>query len=74
MVRGNVCLLPRISFYMCNWLTFYLGVTWAPGAWIYCGEVFPLKYRAKGVGLAAAGNWAYVPPFDFCSPLEDQLY
>lgn len=35
-----------------------LGVTWAPGAWIYCGEVFPLKYRAKGVGLAAAGNWA----------------
>lgn len=36
----------------------YLGVTWAPGAWIYCGEVFPLKYRAKGVGLAAAGNWA----------------
>ncbi|KAL6903909.1 general substrate transporter [Trichoderma evansii] len=35
------------------------GVTWAPGAWIYCGEVFPLKYRAKGVGLAAAGNWAF---------------
>ncbi|KAM0512522.1 hypothetical protein ACHAPE_008845 [Trichoderma viride] len=34
-------------------------VTWAPGAWIYCGEVFPLKYRAKGVGLAAAGNWAF---------------
>ncbi|KOS16821.1 High-affinity glucose transporter [Escovopsis weberi] len=28
-------------------------------AWIYCGEVFPLKYRAKGVGLAAAGNWAF---------------
>ncbi|KAL7932840.1 general substrate transporter [Trichoderma chlorosporum] len=34
-------------------------VTWAPGAWIYCGEIFPLKYRAKGVGLAAAGNWAF---------------
>ncbi|KAH8123484.1 general substrate transporter [Trichoderma asperelloides] len=28
-------------------------------SWIYCGEVFPLKYRAKGVGLAAAGNWAF---------------
>ncbi|KAK6444565.1 hypothetical protein FP744_10000813 [Trichoderma asperellum] len=36
-----------------------IWVTWAPGAWIYCGEVFPLKYRAKGVGLAAAGNWAF---------------
>ena len=35
------------------------GLTWAPGAWIYASEVFPLKYRAKGVGLAAAGNWAY---------------
>ncbi|GJN71354.1 sugar transporter [Purpureocillium lilacinum] len=35
------------------------GLTWAPVAWIYCSEVFPLKYRAKGVGLAAAGNWIF---------------
>ncbi|KAH7322714.1 putative xylose permease [Stachybotrys elegans] len=35
------------------------GLTWAPVAWIYAGEVFPLKYRAKGVGLAAAGNWTF---------------
>ncbi|CAI6089528.1 unnamed protein product [Clonostachys chloroleuca] len=35
------------------------GLTWAPGAWIYCAEVFPLKYRAKGVGLSAAGNWIF---------------
>lgn len=33
------------------------GLTWAPGAWIYASEVFPLKYRAKGVGLSAATNW-----------------
>jgi MFS family permease len=33
------------------------GLAWAPGAWIYASEIFPLKYRAKGVGLAAAGNW-----------------
>jgi len=26
------------------------GFTWAPVGWIYCSEVFPLKYRAKGVG------------------------
>lgn len=36
------------------------GLAWAPGAWIYASEVFPLRYRAKGVGLAAAGNWRYV--------------
>ncbi|KEY73775.1 hypothetical protein S7711_03083 [Stachybotrys chartarum IBT 7711] len=35
------------------------GLTWAPVAWIYAGEVFPLRYRAKGVGLAAAGNWSF---------------
>jgi hypothetical protein len=35
----------------------FYGLTWAPAAWIYASEVFPLKYRAKGVGLAASGNW-----------------
>lgn len=35
------------------------GLTWAPTAWIYCSEVFPLKYRAKGVGLASATNWIF---------------
>ncbi|RSL97329.1 hypothetical protein CDV31_013094 [Fusarium ambrosium] len=35
------------------------GLTWAPVAWIYASEVFPLKYRAKGVSLAAAGNWVF---------------
>ncbi|KAM3417109.1 hypothetical protein BST61_g8685 [Cercospora zeina] len=35
------------------------GLMWAPTGWIYCSEVFPLKYRAKGVGLSAATNWAF---------------
>ncbi|KAH0421013.1 hypothetical protein CcaCcLH18_13676 [Colletotrichum camelliae] len=35
------------------------GLTWAPIGWIYAAEVFPLKYRATGVGLAAASNWAF---------------
>ncbi|OKL62525.1 hypothetical protein UA08_02415 [Talaromyces atroroseus] len=37
----------------------FYGLTWAPGAWIYASEVFPLKYRAKGVGLSAAANWIF---------------
>ncbi|KAI0016382.1 putative MFS glucose transporter [Xylariomycetidae sp. FL0641] len=35
------------------------GLTWAPTGWIYCSEVFPLKYRAKGVGFSAATNWIF---------------
>lgn len=31
----------------------------APTGWIYCSEVFPLKYRAKGVGVSAATNWIF---------------
>lgn len=31
----------------------------APAAWIYCSEVFPMRYRAKGVGASAATNWAF---------------
>lgn len=38
------------------------GLTWAPTGWIYCSEVFPLKYRAKGVGLSAATNWYVSSP------------
>lgn len=41
------------------------GLTWAPAAWIYASEVFPLKYRAKGVGLSAATNWVRT-----CMPLS----
>ncbi|KAI9836644.1 MAG: hypothetical protein M1819_001278 [Sarea resinae] len=44
-----------------QWLTFgsISNPTQAPAAWIYCAEVFPLQYRAKGVGLSAATNWAF---------------
>ncbi|KAJ5541870.1 Major facilitator superfamily domain general substrate transporter [Penicillium sp. DV-2018c] len=35
------------------------GLTWAPIGWIYASEVFPLKYRAKGVGVSAATNWIF---------------
>lgn len=35
------------------------GLSWAPAGWIYASEVFPLKYRAKGVGMSAATNWIF---------------
>jgi hypothetical protein len=35
------------------------GLTWAPAAWVYISEIWPQAYRAKGVGLCAASNWAF---------------
>jgi len=49
--RGIVaCTYIFVAFY---------GLTWAPVAWIYISEVFPLHYRARGVGLATATNWIF---------------
>ncbi|CDK26983.1 unnamed protein product [Kuraishia capsulata CBS 1993] len=55
---------------VCSYLfTMVYSLTWAPTAWVYAPEVFPLYLRSKGMSAAAAGNWAmnfalafYVPP------------
>ncbi|PSN68523.1 sugar transporter [Corynespora cassiicola Philippines] len=65
-IDGNTILRWRIgghpakAIIACSYI--FVGVygfTWAPTGWIYCSEVFPLKYRAKGVGLSAATNWIF---------------
>ncbi|KAF2460099.1 sugar transporter [Lineolata rhizophorae] len=51
---------PSKGIIACSYLFVAVyGFTWAPAAWIYCSEVFPLKWRAKGVGLSAATNWIF---------------
>lgn len=37
----------------------FYGFTWAPVGWIYISEVFPMHFRARGVGLSAATNWIF---------------
>ncbi|PWW77662.1 putative MFS glucose transporter [Tuber magnatum] len=37
----------------------FYGLTWAPAAWVFISEIFPLQWRAKGVGLSAAANWLF---------------
>ncbi|KAK9489391.1 general substrate transporter [Lipomyces doorenjongii] len=33
------------------------SMSWGAIKWIYCPEIFPLRIRTKGVGLAVATNW-----------------
>ena len=35
----------------------FYGTTWAPVAWIYIAEIFPLRIRSKGFALASAVLW-----------------
>jgi sugar porter (SP) family MFS transporter len=61
---------PSRAVLVCSYLfTLVYALTWAPVAWVYAPEVFPLYLRSKGMACAAAGNWAmnfalayYIPP------------
>lgn len=33
--------------------------SWGPGSWVYPPEIFPNRFRAKGMALSAATNWAF---------------
>ena len=36
---------------------FAFGSSWGPIAWVYQSEIFPLRVRGKGTGLATLSNW-----------------
>jgi hypothetical protein len=35
------------------------GFSWGPIPWLYPPEIMPLWFRAKGVSLSTATNWAF---------------
>lgn len=35
----------------------FYGTTWAPTAWVYIAEIFPLRIRSKGFAFASALLW-----------------
>ena len=51
---------PAKAIIACTYLFVAVyGFTWAPVTWIYVSEIFPLQYRARGVGVATSANWAF---------------
>jgi sugar porter (SP) family MFS transporter len=55
------------------------GYSWGPIPWLYPPEIMPLNFRAKGVSLSTATNWAFnflvgeVTPF-FQEVIQWRLY
>eukprot|EP00490_Sorites_sp_Unknown_P004711 CAMPEP_0114651606 /NCGR_PEP_ID=MMETSP0191-20121206/8441_1 /TAXON_ID=126664 /ORGANISM="Sorites sp." /LENGTH=503 /DNA_ID=CAMNT_0001865847 /DNA_START=102 /DNA_END=1613 /DNA_ORIENTATION=+ len=61
------CLMAICGFI----LTYAFG--WGPMPWLYCSEMFPQKYRTKGVAATTDANWvgnvliAFLPPLMFAN-------
>jgi MFS family permease len=42
---------------------------WGPVAWVYTGEIYPNRYRAKIVGMATMANWIGNAGVAFMTPV-----
>ncbi|KIW05346.1 hypothetical protein, variant 1 [Verruconis gallopava] len=38
---------------------FGFATTWGPLTWVVCSEIFPTRWKAIGMGVATATNWAF---------------
>ncbi|KAA8917508.1 hypothetical protein TRICI_000374 [Trichomonascus ciferrii] len=38
---------------------FSFAVSWAPIAFVYCSEIYPLRVKSKCIGMATTGNWLF---------------
>lgn len=47
-------------------------MTWGPMIWAIAAELFPSKYRAKGMALATASNWLWNFLIGFFTPFITQ--
>ncbi|KAK6381526.1 Plasma membrane low glucose sensor [Exophiala oligosperma] len=54
--------------FVCFYIIFF-ELSWGPCAWVVTGEIFPLKTRAKALGMTSSSNWllnwalAYATPY-----------
>ncbi|KAJ9607337.1 hexose transporter hxt5 [Cladophialophora chaetospira] len=54
---------------LASFFIFGFATTWGPMIWTICGELYPSRYRSKGMALSTASNWfwnfliAFFTPF-----------
>ncbi|KAA8569161.1 hypothetical protein EYC84_000830 [Monilinia fructicola] len=64
----NIAAQKASIAFICIYI-FFFASTWGPLAWVVCGEIFPLKVRAKALSMSVATNWllnwaiAYSTPY-----------
>eukprot|EP00930_Biecheleria_cincta_P075970 TRINITY_DN6316_c0_g2_i1.p1 TRINITY_DN6316_c0_g2~~TRINITY_DN6316_c0_g2_i1.p1 ORF type:complete len:542 (+),score=82.83 TRINITY_DN6316_c0_g2_i1:125-1750(+) len=51
--RAGWCIAFCVFFFV-----FSFAYGFGPIVWVYVGEIFPMKYRARAVGLCTMANWA----------------
>ncbi|PWN17835.1 putative monosaccharide transporter [Microstroma glucosiphilum] len=62
---------PMASKAMIAFVCIYISgfaATWGPGAWVVCGEIFPLSIRAKALSLCTASNWLWNFGIGYATP------
>lgn len=47
-----------IALVAANGFVVFFGMSWGPVVWVLLGEMFPNRFRAAALSLAAAGQWA----------------
>ena len=58
--RQDPTLTPSSGIAMICFACFFIfgfATTWGPMVWAIVGELYPSRYRAKGMALATASNW-----------------
>jgi SP family sugar:H+ symporter-like MFS transporter len=59
-IRGSDSLAFTVSTVMVLCVFVFVvtfASTWGPMVWVYCCEIFPLKYRGRCIGVTTTTNW-----------------
>ncbi|KAJ3059187.1 hypothetical protein HK102_010109, partial [Quaeritorhiza haematococci] len=55
--KGGSAFLAWLAVFSVYSFILFFASTWGPTAWVYQSEIFPLRIRAKGTGIATVANW-----------------
>lgn len=65
--KAGVALIVMAALFILGYAT-----TWGPMVWTLIAEIYPSKYRAKGMALATASNWTWNFLIAFFTPFITQ--
>lgn len=61
--EAGIALIVMAALFILGYAT-----TWGPMVWTIIAEIYPSKYRAKGMALATASNWTWNFVIAFATP------